>query len=97
MASCTFTVSLDELRQVGTTLSHAGGELTALADVRDNHDAILGSPDVRHEVHAFFQHWSDGMQRIGEHVRELADHVNTAVCAYEQTEQQLIENATPAK
>lgn len=97
MAGCTFTVSLDELRQVGATLSHAAAELSALGDVRDNYDSILGSSEVRHEVSSFFQHWSDGMHRIGENVRELAEHVNTAVGAYTETENQLIANATPAK
>ena len=94
---CTFTVSLDELRQVGSTLSRSGSELTALADVREDYDCILGSEDVRHEVHAFFQHWSDGMLRIGEHVNELAEHVKTAVQAYEDTENALIKNATPTQ
>ena len=40
---CTFTVSLDELRQVASTLSRSGSELTALADVREDYDCILGS------------------------------------------------------
>lgn len=97
MASCTFTVSLDELRQVGATLSSAGAELSVLGDVRDNYDSILGSCEVRDEVSSFFEHWSDGMHRIGEHVQDLADHVNTAVEAYAETETQLIANATPAK
>lgn len=94
---CTFTVSLDELRQVGSTLTSSASELTALGDVRSDYDSILGSEDVRHEVHAFFQHWSDGMHRIGDHVKDLADHVNTAVDAYEETENALIANATPAQ
>jgi hypothetical protein len=92
---CTFTVSLDELRQVGTTLSRTASELSTLGDVREDYDCILGDDEVRDEVHAFFQHWSDGMHRIGEHVNELADHVNTAVDAYEQTENTLIADATP--
>jgi hypothetical protein len=94
---CTFTVSLDELRQVGTTLATTASELAALGDVREDCDCILGSDDVRHEVHSFFQHWSDGMHRIADHVKDLADHVNSAVDAYEETENALIANATPAR
>jgi hypothetical protein len=94
---CTFTVSLDELRQVGTTLGRTASELTTLGDVRSDYDSILGSEDVRHEVGGFFQHWSDGMHRIGEHVKDLADHVNGAVDAYEANENALIASATPSK
>lgn len=97
MSSCTFTVSLDELRQVGTTLSRSASELAAFADIRDDYDPILGSNEVRHEVHAFFQHWSDGIVRISDHVQELANHLMTAVDAYTETENKLIANATPAQ
>lgn len=94
---CTFTVSLDELRQVGTTLGRTAAELTRLGDVRSDYDSILGSGDVRHEVHSFFEHWSDGMHRIGEHVNDLAEHVTGAVDTYEANENALIANATPSR
>ena len=61
-------------------------ELTALGDVRDNHDCHPRLQRRPSRGESFFQHWSDGMHRIGEHVQELADHVNTAVGAYEETE-----------
>ena len=97
MGGCTFSVSLDELRQFSTTLSQAACELTTLADVRDDHGAIFGSDEVRHEVSSFFEHWSDGMHRIGDHVQELAGHVAVAVQTYDDVESQQMKNATPVK
>jgi len=94
---CTFTVSLDELRQVGSRLATTAQELGALGDVRADYDGILGGDAVRDEVHAFFQHWSDGMHRIGDHVADLANHVTGAVNAYEQNENSLIAQATASQ
>lgn len=94
---CTFRVSLDELRQVGTSLSTTASELSVLGDVRDDYDPILGDDRVRREVDSFFTHWSDGMHRIADHVSDLSRRVTAAVDAYERNEQALVDQAKPSR
>jgi hypothetical protein len=94
--ACTFTVSLDDLRQVGSKLSVISANLTALGEVRSDYAGVLGPDRVRHEVESFFNHWSDGMHRIGDHVKDLADHVSRTVDTYDATENALIAQATPS-
>jgi len=77
-------------------LERTSRELADLRDVRHDFRGILGSDRVDDQLSEFFEHWSDGMDRISKHTHDVAERVNGAARAYQQTEEALVRNATPA-
>ncbi len=77
-------------------LDRTSQELAGFRDVRHDYRGILGSDRVDDELSEFFEHWSDGMDRISQHTHDVAERVNAAARAYQEAEDALVRCATPS-
>lgn len=93
MGGTTFTVKSDELAALARTLAHAAGELEAMSGFRGDHRRELGHDGVADALSEFFEHWSDGMHRIGKNVKELGDRLQLAADAYDEVECSIVDQA----
>ena len=76
------------------TLAHAAGR--AGSDVRVSRrssPATSGTMASRTRWSEFFEHWSDGMHRIGKNVKELGDRLQLAADAYDEVECSIVDQA----
>src|SRR3954471_13488337 len=92
----TFTVDSDVLLALSDTLNTTADDLESLSKVRGEYGRELGNDHVAHEVSAFFQHWSDGVLRISEEVREIAKRLGLAAETYCECDCEIAQQAMPS-
>jgi hypothetical protein len=90
----TFTVDSDELRALSERMTGTADELGRFADVRGDYSRELGDDGVAGAVRGFFQHWSDGIERMSEDVRGIGQRLELAASTYESVECSIVAAAS---
>jgi hypothetical protein len=92
----TYSVSSDSLRDLAGRLDGVYGEMRATGTVIGGYRGLLGSPEVDDALDDFFNDWSDGMKKIEGHLEGVVQRLRAAADAYEQTDQDIAQAASPA-
>lgn len=90
----TFHVTPQDLRDLHGRLARIKDELTSTGSTIEGYHGELGSADIDNALDGFFSSWSNGMNRIESHMKDVLTRLAAAADNYEHTDQ-AIGNAIP--
>jgi uncharacterized protein YukE len=90
-----YAVSPDSLRALASRLETIHTELTTTGDVIGGYVGRLGAPEIDHALDDFFSNWSDGMNKIENHLEGVVTRLRNAADAYEGTDVDIANAAAP--
>lgn len=93
----TFTVDPATLTELSSTLSTIHSQMQSMHGVATGYEGLLGGSDLEGQVESFCSTWNYGIGQLGNHMKEVVDHLGTAANTYDRSEQAIGNAAQEAR